>query len=344
MREKDMARNPTPLEPHPLVLFSTYGSRTLAESISHATNVELGKVEDDPFPNGETHCRLMTEVRGRDVFVVCSTCRQWEHNEGGRKYTGVNDSLIDLLVFGDAIARASAWRITAVIPYFGYARQDRKAASRTPITAKLVATMLEAAGFDRILTMDLHSDQIQGFFSSSCNLDHLNAGCLFSEYFHSLELSNAVVLSPDTGNLKKADKYRQGLPSTVDVAVIDKRRKSGTEAEAKRLIGEVEGKTVIIMDDIIASGGTMRAAVDFAIDRGAEEFYLVATHGEFVGNAVKKLSHPKIKQIVVTDTIPLNGIEKELPIHVLKTGDLFGEAILRIHRKESISELLGIYG
>lgn len=336
-------QQPTPLEPHPLVVFGTSGSRLLADQIALRVGVPLGEVEDNPFPNGETNVRLKTEVRGRDVFVVCSTCRQFKYDHNGRCHTGVNDALMELLVYGDAIARASAWRITAVIPYFGYARQDRKAASRTPITARLVASLIETAGFNRVLTMDLHSDQIQGFFSSSCNLDPLNAGHLFSEHFRALNLQNAVVLSPDVGNLKKADKYRMGMPATTDIAVIDKRRVNGSKTEAKRLIGDVKGKSVILMDDIIATGGTVREAVDFAIMNGAEDFYITATHGEFVGSAVSRLTHEKIKQVIVTDTIPLPDVGN-LPIHVLQTGNLFGDAVLRIHRKESISQLLGIYG
>lgn len=345
---KHPIKQPTPFEPHPLVLFTNHGSRSLAEKISTYIDIPLGEVDDEPFPNGECNVRLETEVRGRDVFVICSTCRLWDHQVQGRRYTGVNDNLMELLIFGDAISRASAWRVTAVVPYFGYARQDRKAASRTPITARLVADLLEASGFERVLTMDLHSPQIQGFFSSRCNLDHLNAGNLFATYFNSLDIKDGVVLSPDVGNLKKADRYRQGMPQ-FELAVIDKRR--GTSGknkgiEVKDLIGDVEGKTVILMDDIIATAGTMRGAIDFAEKKGAKEFYVAATHGEFVGDAIKNLSHPKVQKVVVTDTIPrsLSQSETGLSLEILSTGELFGEAIMRVHRKESVSELLGIYG
>ena len=340
-----MRRLPSPEDPHPLVLLSTRGSRSLAGSIAKYCDTSLGKVIDDPFPNGESYAALNTDVRGRDVFVIGSIARSWNPSSSS-PYSGVNDSLMELLVFADAAARASAWRITAVIPYFGYARQDRKARGRTPITARLVAEMIKASGFNRVLTMDLHANQIQGFFDNCCILDHLNAGQIFADHFNAIDLAEAVVLSPDVGNLKKADKYRKGLPSSVDLAVIDKRRRV-QGVEAKRLIGDVAGKTVLLFDDIISTAGTMRSAIDFAACQGAKEFYIAATHGEFVGDAEQNLRHELIREIVVTDSIYQQHPDfchGSMPKKVLSCADLFGDAIMRIHRQESISELLGIFG
>jgi len=328
---------------HPLIVFGGLDCQDLVKDICHYIDTKGGTSETEPFPNGESMVRLSSDVRGRDVFVVVSLCRQ--HNADERGYTGINDCLMELLVFGDTLRRASAHRITAVIPHFGYARQDRKAAGRTPITARLVADAIVMAGFNRVLTMDLHADQIQGFFPREVPLDHLNGGQIFADYFGVLNLQNATVLSPDVGNLKKADKYRRGFHADVDIAVIDKVRdpKSG-HIVARRIIGDVEGKTIIMLDDIISTAGTMRSAIDLALEHGAKEFYLAATHGEFVGKAVERLSIDAVKEIAITDTIPILSRMRDLPLKVLPIANLFGEAILRIHRFESISELLGIYG
>ena len=330
---------------HPLLVFSGLDCTELTENICRYLEVDPGKSENGPFPNGESMVRLIDDVRGRDVFVVLSICRQ--HNADERGYTGINDCLMELLVFGDTLRRASAHRITAVIPHFGYARQDRKAAGRTPITARLAADLIVQAGFNRVLTMDLHADQIQGFFPREVPLDHLNGGELVADYIDSLKLENAVVLSPDAGNLKKADKYRRGFSTDVGIAVVDKARDPKTgKVLARRITGDdVKDKTVIMLDDIISTATTVREAVDLGLEHGAKEFYLACTHGEFVGKAIEKLRHPAIKEIAITDTIPiLSRMRNDLPLKVLPIGDLFGEAILRIHRYESISELLGIYG
>ena len=330
---------------HPLLVLGGLDCSNLTDSICKYISIDRGKSRTEPFPNGESMVKLVSDVRGRDVFVVLSICRQ--HNADERGYTGINDCLMELLVFGDALRRASAHRITAVIPHFGYARQDRKAAGRTPITARLAADLIVDSGFNRVLTMDLHADQIQGFFPREVPLDHLNAGQLFADYFSSLKLKNAVVLSPDAGNLKKADKYRRGFSADIGLAVVDKQRDSETgKVVANRITGDdVEGKTIIMLDDIISTAGTMREAIDLALKNGAKEFYLACTHGEFVGKAVERLKHPAIKEIAITDTIPiLSRMRNDLPLRVLPIAELFGEAIVRIHRCESISELLGIYG
>jgi len=311
-----------------LVLFGGGQSIGLARKIAQSLSIPLGTADTTPFPNGERMVRIESDVRNRDVFVVVST--------GGSQG---NDNLIELLIWGDALRRASAERITAVIPYFGYARQDRKAAGRMPISARLIGDLIEKAGFHRVLTMDLHADQIQGFFSIP--LDHLNAGHLMSK--------NVVALSPDVGNLKKLDKYRRGFPD-MDIAVIDKVRDPKTgEIKATRIIGDVEGKDILIGDDIISTAKTVREAVDIAIENGAapnddQGAYIIATHGEFVGEAINNLDHPKILRIAVTDTLELNDNTKRLPIEQLSTANLLGEAIRRIHEGKSISELLGKFG
>ncbi len=342
-----MCNSPTPGEPHPLVIFAGNGSQELGRGIAAYTDERLGDAQCQPFPNGECMVRVNTNVRRRDVFVVQSLCRR-RNSTADDPYTGVNDNLMELLIWGDTLSLASAERVTAVIPYFGYARQDRKAASRTPITARLVCDIIQESGFDRVLTMDLHSDQIQGFFDRKrCKLDHLNAGAIIAEHFTKLALPDAVVLSPDVGNLKKADKYRKGMPANIGLAMIDKRRDPHTnKLIAERITGDdVEGKNVIMLDDIISTAGTMRAAIDLADKHGAKSFYIAATHGEFIGPAIERLTHPKIKEICVTDTIPLlPEVAEQLPIEVLSVGQLFGEAIRRIHEGESISELLGEFG
>lgn len=308
------------------------------------TAINLGIANCAPHPNGETMIRIEDDVRDRDVFVVSSLCHRYSRTKEN-PYSGVNDNLMELLVYGDTLSRSSANRRTAVVPFFGYARQDRKSQGRTPITARLIADLIVSAGYNRVLTMDLHAEQIQGFFPGTVPLDHLTAGKVITDALSRLDLSNAVVLSPDVGNLKKADKYRIGLPKTVGLALIDKRRDTDGRVRSQRLIGDVKDKTVVLLDDMISTAGTMRSAIDIAIEQGAKEFYLAATHGEFVGSAVEKLKIPQIKRIFVTDTIPLMPhVSQALPVTVLSTDELFGEAILRIHEGKSISKLLGEFG
>lgn len=332
---------------HPLLVLGGLDCAYLTERICEILAIDPGESKTAPFPNGETMIRLNSDVRGKDVFVIVSLCRQ--HNADERGYTGINDCLMELLVFGDTLRRASAHRITAVIPHFGYARQDRKAAGRTPITARLVADLIVKSGFNRVLTMDLHADQIQGFFPREVPLDHLNAGHLFANHFNSLELEpkNVTVLSADVGNSKKSEKHRRGFHPDIGISLVDKGRDPVTgKVVARRITGDsVAGKTIWMFDDIISTANTMREGIDLAIKNGAKEFYLACTHAEFVGQAVEKLRHPLIKQIVITDTIPtLSRMRNDLPLHVLSVSGLFAEAIDRIHNFKSISELLGIYG
>lgn len=323
-----------------LAVFAGSASTHLAEQVVRYLDIPIGKADCTPHRNGEAMVKISTNVRSKDVFVIQSVCRKWLP-ENGNPYTGVNDSLVELFLWIDALARGSAARITAVVPTFGYARQDRKATGRTPISARVFATCLEELGCDRVLTLDLHADQIQGFFSYKTILDSLNTGEIISQYLTQNYAHNCVVLSPDVGNLKKADKYRQGLPKDIDLAVIDKRRAADGTVNAVRLIGDVQDKTVIMLDDIISTAGTMTEAMELALEKGAKDFVVYATHGEFVGSAIERLQKYPILEICITDAIPVVPEMDALPIKILSVADLFGEAILRIHRGESISELLG---
>jgi len=297
----------------------------LAEKICKGIGIEQGKVVIDLFPDGEQLIKLNDDVRGKDCFVVQSTCPP------------VNDNLIQLLIFIDCLRRASADRITAVIPYFGYARQDRKSEGRTPITAKLVANMITSAGVDRVLTMDLHADQIQGFFDIP--LDHLQAAPVLCEYFKSLGLENTAVVSPDVGNIKTANSFTSILGA--DLAVIDKRRKSGSTTTAVNIIGDVEGRTVLIFDDMITTAGTATEAARLVREHGAVDCCLGATHPVFAGPAIDRLCAAKLKHIVVTDTIPVSQDTRDRlkNLTVLSVAELIGEAIRRIHTHESVSSL-----
>lgn len=333
-----------------LVIFGGHNFKRLASTIAEHCQVPLGRAITEPFPNGECHVRLIDDVRHKDVFVILSTCRIRHENP----YSGTNDNLVELFIWGDTLKRASARRITAVIPFFGYARQDRKTTSRTPISARLVANLIERSGFDRVLTMDLHAGQIQGFFDIP--LDHLTAGPVFAKKIEELNLPNPVFLSPDVGNMKKADKIRQALNKEVELAVIDKRRSIEGKVKSNHVIGEVEGNNVIMCDDIISTASTIKAGVELATTYGAKDFTIFASHGEFVSNALDNLNNPKIAAIYITDSVlPLfkyietDKSETKKPdilnkIQILSIAPLFGEAITRIHRGDSISELLGKFG
>lgn len=339
----------TPTNTHPMLLYSGSGTQLFAEQVAKHLGTQLAPSDSTPHANGEAMVKVLDKdkfnVRSRDVFVIQSLSRQW--NLRNQQHTGVNDMIMELFIWGNLLRLASAHNIIAVIPHFAYARQDRKDASRTPITARLMADLIQTAGFNRVLTMDLHAPQIQGFFDpTKCVLDHLNAGSLITDYFNSLELKNPVILCPDIGNVKKADKYKSVLPSEVEMAIIEKRRDSVTgKVTAVRLVGDVKDRDVFITDDIISTAGTMREAIELADKLGARSFYLAATHGEFVGNAVENLQHPKVKEIAVTDTVFVpECLKSKLPLKVLSATGLFAEAINRIHKGESLSELLGVFG
>lgn len=308
-----------------VVILSGRSNQALAKKVADYLGLELGKVLITEFADGEIFVKIEESIRGSDIFVIQSTCNP------------SNQNLMELLIMIDAIKRASAERITAVIPYFGYARQDRKAEPRVPITAKLVANLITTAGANRVLTMDLHADQIQGFFDIP--VDHLYAFPVFIDYLKENyeSLGDFVVVSPDTGGVKRA-RY---LASFLDlsIAIIDKRRTGYNVAEVMNLVGEVKGKNAVIVDDIIDTGGTVAKAARKLKEEGAKKVIIMASHPVLSGNAKEKLSDESIDEIVVTDSIPITE-EKMLPkIKVLSVYKLFAEAISRIHTNSSVSSL-----
>ncbi len=310
-----------------LKIFAGRSARALAESMCVHLDLPLGLAETVSFPDGELLVRVNEDVRGRDCFVVQSTCEP------------VNSNLMELLIYIDCLRRASAKRITAVIPYFGYARQDRKDEGRVPITAKLVANLITAAGADRVLCMDLHAAQIQAFFDLP--VDHLAAAPVFHRYFESIrnELEDLVLVSPDIGNVKVAGSFAALL--NADLAIIDKRRVSGTDVKTANLIGEVRNRTVLMFDDMISTAGTVCEAARLVMDRGARQVIAACTHPVLVGLAMQRLNDAPISRIVVTDTIP-NG-ERCKPISHklvrLSVSTLLGDAVHRIHHDQSVSAL-----
>jgi ribose-phosphate pyrophosphokinase len=308
-----------------IVVFGGSAVPALADKICAYLGVQRGGASVSRFPDGETLIKIDEDVRGKDCFVVQSTCPP------------VNDSLMELLIFIDCLRRASAKRITAVIPYYGYARQDRKAEGRTPITAKLVANMLVTAGVDRVLTMNLHADQIQGFFDIP--LDHLTAAPVLAKHFVDRDIQDRVLVSPDVGNIKFGNEFASRIGS--ELAVIHKRRVSGDETVAVSVIGNVERKNVMMFDDMITTAGTVCEAAKLVRRQGAKGVYVAATHGVFVGSAVERLVEADLNEIVVTDTIPLRAEVRERlsNLTVLSVSDLIGEAIRRIHEHRSVSAL-----
>lgn len=308
-----------------LKLFTGRANPQLAQKVCDYLHLPLGRGRTELFPDGELIVKVEEDVRGRDCFVVQSTCHP------------VNAHLMELFIWIDTLKRASAQRVTAVIPYFGYARQDRKDEGRTPITAKLVANLLERAGADRVVAVDLHAAQVQGFFDIP--VDHLNAGPVLTKWMEGLNLANRVFVSPDVGNVKRAQAYANMLGG--EICIIDKRRKSGSETVAKNIIGDVAGKNVLMMDDMITTAGTMTEAVKILRDHGAKEIYISATHAVFAPPAIERLSGCQFTKIAVTDTIPIgnrcDGIKDRLEI--LSVAELLGEAIHRIHHNESVSAL-----
>lgn len=305
-----------------LLIFSGRSNLTLSKEICKYAKIPLGKCSNSNFADGEIMVKIQENVRGRDVFIVQSIC-----NPG-------NDNLMELLVMIDAIKRSSASRITAVIPYYGYARQDRKAEPRVPITSKLVADLISTAGANRILTVDLHAGQIQGFFDIP--VDHLYSMPILVKYIKSQKLKDLVVVSPDAGGVERARAFGKRL--SANLAIIDKRREKPGQAEAMNIVGEVKNKNVIIVDDMIDTAGTLTEAAKALLDNGAKAVYATCTHPVFSGSAPDKISKSRIKEVIVMNTIPLNGKEKNCKkIKTLSIGPLLGEAIKRIHNEGSIS-------
>jgi ribose-phosphate pyrophosphokinase len=311
---------------HKLKVFSGRANVPLAQKIAYHLGDTLGKITLTNFPDGETSVRIEEDVRGRDVFLVQPTCPP------------VNENLMELLVILDALKRASAARITAVLPYYGYARQDRKDQGRVPITAKLVADLLTVAGAHRVLALDLHAAQIQGFFDIP--VDHLYAAPVIHEYVRQLGVAprDLVVLSPDEGSIKKALSYQKRVGGSL--AIVDKRRTSSTEVKQANLIGAtMEDKVAIIFDDMISTAGTLVGAAHEAKRNGARAIYACATHGVLCGPAIDRLRGAPLSQIVVTDSIPLPP-NKQLPnMTVVSVSGLLADAIRRIHCNESVSVL-----
>ena len=308
-----------------LAIFGGTASSLLAAQICAYLKIEPGQATTSRFPDGETLVKVDDDVRGKDCFVVQSTC------------TPVNDNLLELLIFIDCLRRASAQRITAVIPYYGYARQDRKSEGRTPITAKLVANMLTGAGADRVLTMNLHADQIQGFFDIP--LDHLTAAPVLAGHFLAQKLDNPVMVSPDVGNIKFGHDFASRLGA--ELAVVQKRRITSDSSIAVNIIGSVEGRNVMMFDDMITTAGTVCEAARLVREHGAKGVYVAATHGVFAGPAIERLAKAELDEVVVTDTIPVRTeVKKGLKcLTVLSVADLIGEAIRRIHEHRSVSSL-----
>ena len=309
-----------------LKIFSGRANPKLAEKICAFLNLPMGRISLTDFPDGEIAVKILEDVRGRDVFIIQSTCPP------------VNVNLMELLIMIDSFRRASAARITVVLPYFGYARQDRKDEGRVPITAKLVANLITQAGAHRVLAMDLHAAQIQGFFDMP--VDHLYAAPVLNRHFVSMNFpsEDLVIVSPDEGSIKRAADHARRLGGQL--AIVDKRRSSADKTSQEHIIGgPVEGKVAIVFDDMISTAGSICGAARLVRDGGAREIYLAATHGVLCGPAVERLQQAPITGIVLTDTIPQKD-EKALPnMTILSVSTLLGEAIKRIHHDESISEI-----
>ncbi len=305
-------------------IFTGNSNPQLAEKICKHLELPPGKIEVGQFPDGEVSVKIKENVRGRDVFIVQSVCAP------------VNRSLVELLVMIDAAKRASAKRITAVLPYYGYARQDWKERPRVPITAKLVANLIVAAGANRVLTMDLHTPQIQGFFDIP--LDHLFAAPVLTKYFRELNLSNnLVVVAPDVGSIKTARAFAKRLNASL--AVVDKRRNSPDSVEVMHIIGEIKGKNAVIVDDLVATAGTLCEAAEALKNNGARDIYASITHGVLSGNAIENIAKSSLKKLIITDTIPLPREKQLEKIEVLSVASLLGKAISCIHLEKSVSSL-----
>ena len=310
------------LDPN-LKVFSLNSNVALAQEIAAAIGVELGKCSVTSFSDGEVQINIEESIRGCDVFVIQSTSQP------------VNENLMELLIMIDALKRASAKTINIVMPYYGYARQDRKARSREPITAKLVANLLETAGAHRVITLDLHAPQIQGFFDIL--IDHLLAVPILSDYFKEKNLENVVVVSPDHGGVTRARKMADRLKAPI--AIIDKRRPRPNVAEVMNIIGNIEGKTCILIDDIIDTAGTITLAANALVESGAKEVYACCTHPVLSGPAIERIQNSKIKELAVTNSIALPEEKKIDKITEFSVGSLIAEAIIRVHEEESVSTL-----
>ncbi|MGM0924599.1 MAG: ribose-phosphate diphosphokinase [Bacillota bacterium] len=306
-----------------LKIFTLNSNTALAEEIADEVGVDLGKCSVTRFSDGEVQINIEESIRGCDVFVIQSTSAP------------VNEHLMEVLIMVDALKRASAKTINIVMPYYGYARQDRKARAREPITAKLVANLLETAGADRVITLDLHAPQIQGFFDIL--IDHLMGVPILSEYFLEKDLKDIVIVSPDHGGVTRARKLADRLKAPI--AIIDKRRPRPNVAEVMNIVGNIEGKTAILIDDIIDTAGTITLAANALVENGATEVYACCTHPVLSGPAIERIQNSNIKELVVTNSIALSEEKKISKLKQLSVAPLIGEAIIRVHEEQSVSTL-----
>jgi ribose-phosphate pyrophosphokinase len=308
----------------PLKLFSGNANPALTKEICAYLGITIGQATVSSFSDGEIRVRIEENVRGADVFVAQSCCEP------------INDSIMELLIMIDALKRSSAYRITAVIPYFGYARQDRKDQPRVPISAKLVADLITTAGADRVLTMDLHAGQIQGFFNIP--VDHLYATPVLLDYISKVGGPDLVVVSPDAGGVERARAFAKRLQANL--AIIDKRREGPNQTQIMNIIGDVDGRSALLLDDMIDTAGTIVQGAQACANKGARRVWAGCTHPVLSGPALERLQTSCLTEVVVTNTIPLNGKEQACPkLRVLSVAPLLGEAITRIHEEESVSSL-----
>lgn len=310
-------------------VFAGFSHPKLSEEIATYLGLDLGRVKLSKFSCGETYARILENIRGVEVFIIQTATKN------------VNDNIMELLIMIDACRRASAKKIHAVIPHFPYSRQDKKSASREPISSRLVADLLETTGVDRVITMDLHADQVQGFFKVP--VDHMTSLPLFETYFKNKKVfgKNVVIVAPDTGRAKAAKKFADRLGSGTEIAIIHKHRDPNkhNESETMHLIGEVEGKIAILYDDIVDTGGSMINALNVLQKNKAKEVYMAATHAVFSGPAIERLSKADFKEVVVTNTVPFDKKKAWKSLKIITAAPLLGEAVKRIHENSSISEL-----
>ena len=304
-------------------IFTGNSNTALAEEIASIMGKPLGKAAVATFSDGEISVNIQETVRGRDVFIIQSTCDP------------VNNNLMELLIMIDAVKRASAGRINAVVPYYGYARQDRKAKARDPITAKLVANLISAAGADRVVTMDLHAAQIQGYFDIP--VDHLLGIPVLVKYFKKKKLSDLIIVSPDHGSVTRARSMAE--PMGVPIAIVDKRRQKANESEVMNVIGDIEGKTCILVDDIIDTAGTITNAANKLVELGAKDVYACATHGVFSGKAKENIMSSVIREMVVLNTVPIGPEKMCEKFVILSVAPIFAEAMSNIHNNDSVSRM-----
>lgn len=310
------------------------GSATpqLAAAVAERLGVELGQRRLRRFPDGEVHVQIDESIRGRDIFIIQSTCQP------------VNENLMELLVMVDAFQRASAGRVTAVIPYYGYARQEKKSTGREPITARMVADLLAAVGTDRVVSIDLHAPAIQGFFNIW--MDHLTAVPLLARHLRTISLDDVAVVSPDVGRAKLAEKYAAALDAPL--VILHKERLDAEETRVRAVIGDIKGRPAVLIDDMISTGSTIATAVDALLAAGARpEITVVATHPLLVGQAPERLAHEAIFRVVVTDTIPISGEKRTRlgnKLAVVSVAELLAETIGRLHRNQSVSQVFDQFG